>query len=55
MVYTPKATHLRDREESRSGRKIMIRQPKLLDQVRDYMRVSHYALDTEKAYVSWIS
>ena len=27
---------------------------KLLDQVREVIRVKHYALSTEKTYVSWI-
>jgi integron integrase len=29
-------------------------QPKLLDQVRELLRVKHYALRTEEAYVDWI-
>ncbi len=29
-------------------------QPKLLDQVRDRLRVKHYSLRTEDAYVHWI-
>lgn len=28
--------------------------PKLLDQVRDHIRVKHYSLRTEDAYVGWI-
>ena len=28
--------------------------PKLLDQVRDRLRLKHYSLRTEQAYVSWI-
>jgi len=28
--------------------------PKLLDQVRQLMRVRHYSLRTEAAYVGWI-
>ena len=28
--------------------------PKLLDQVRDTMRVKHYSIRTEQAYVDWI-
>ena len=27
---------------------------KLLDQVRDVIRLKHYSIRTEKAYVSWI-
>jgi len=27
---------------------------KLLDQVRDAMRLKHYSLSTEKTYVAWI-
>ncbi|HNT78203.1 MAG TPA: integron integrase, partial [Anaerolineae bacterium] len=27
---------------------------KLLDQVRDVLRLKHYALRTEEAYVDWI-
>lgn len=30
------------------------RSKKLLDQVRDALRVKHYACNTEKAYVYWI-
>jgi hypothetical protein len=33
----------------------MNRQPKkLLDQVRDAIRVKHYSIRTEEAYVGWI-
>ena len=32
----------------------MVRKPKLLDQVRNTLRLKHYSLDTEKAYVGWI-
>ena len=28
--------------------------PKLLDQVRDKLRVKHYAIRTEQTYVDWI-
>ena len=28
--------------------------PRLLDQVRDRLRVKHYSLRTEQAYVGWI-
>ncbi|MGZ8163567.1 MAG: phage integrase N-terminal SAM-like domain-containing protein [Methylobacter sp.] len=28
--------------------------PKLLDQVRDRIRVKHYSIRTEKHYVQWI-
>jgi site-specific recombinase XerD len=28
--------------------------PKLLDQVRDVLRMKHYSLRTEQAYVNWI-
>ena len=28
--------------------------PKLLDQVRDIIRVKHYSIRTEKAYIDWI-
>src|SRR5215813_3388964 len=30
------------------------RQPKLLDQVRQAIRVRHYSLRTEEAYVHWV-
>src|SRR5699024_5316954 len=30
------------------------RQPKLLDQVRERMRVAHYSLRTERTYIAWI-
>ena len=32
----------------------MSSQKKLLDQVRDVIRLKHYSLSTEKNYVSWI-
>ena len=28
--------------------------PKLLDQVRDVLRMKHYSLRTEQGYVNWI-
>ena len=28
--------------------------PKLLDQVRDAIRVRHYSIRTEEAYIQWI-
>ena len=35
------------------GRTKMNQQPKLLDQVRNAIRLKHYPLSTETAYVSW--
>lgn len=32
----------------------MSTQPRLLDQVRNVMRVKHYSIRTEKSYISWI-
>jgi integron integrase len=32
----------------------MVTSPKLLDQVRDKLRVKHYAIRTEQSYVDWI-
>ena len=32
----------------------MSQKPKLLDQVRETLRIKHYALRTEQAYVNWI-
>ena len=32
----------------------MSQAPKLLDQVRELLRIKHYALRTEHAYVNWI-
>jgi site-specific recombinase XerD len=32
----------------------MSQPPKLLDQVREALRLKHYALRTEQAYVNWI-
>lgn len=32
----------------------MEKQPKLLDQVRDLIRLKHYSIRTERAYVDWI-
>ncbi len=39
---------------TRLGEDIMGTKPKLLDQVRNVLRIRHYSLDTEKAYVAWI-
>ena len=30
------------------------RKPKLLDQVRHFIRIKHYSLRTEESYVNWI-
>jgi hypothetical protein len=30
------------------------RSPKLLDQLRDRIRVKHYSIRTEQAYVQWV-
>jgi len=30
------------------------KQPKLLDQVRQYLRLHHYSIHTERSYVDWI-
>ncbi len=30
------------------------RPPKLLDQLRDRIRVKHYSIRTEQAYVQWV-
>lgn len=32
----------------------IIKPPKLLDQVRDKLRVKHYSIRTEQSYVGWI-
>ncbi|MDW7680671.1 MAG: integron integrase, partial [bacterium] len=32
----------------------IVKQPKLLDQVRDVIRTKHYSIKTEQAYVHWI-
>jgi hypothetical protein len=31
-----------------------IKQPKLLDQVRQHLRLHHYSIHTERSYVDWI-
>ena len=31
-----------------------LRQPKLLDEVRQYLRLHHYSIHTERSYVDWI-
>ena len=36
------------------GASVAVQKPRLLDQVRDRLRVKHYALRTEQAYVDWI-
>jgi len=37
-----------------SDKSTTIKPPKLLDQVRDKLRVKHYAIRTEQTYVDWI-
>ena len=37
-----------------SDKNDMVTSPKLLDQVRDKLRVKHYAIRTEQTYVDWI-
>jgi hypothetical protein len=41
------------RDKAGFGSKIP-RVPKLLDQVREVLRMKHYSLRTEQAYVDWI-
>lgn len=36
------------------GEPLMMDKPKLLDKVRDVVRLKHYSMSTEKTYVSWI-
>ena len=36
------------------GEPLMMDKPKLLDQVRDVVRLKHYSMSTEKTYVGWI-
>ena len=31
-----------------------LKQPKLLDQVRQYLRLHHYSIHTERSYADWI-
>jgi hypothetical protein len=42
-----------DKENIALGDTRMNKPPKLLDQVRNVLRVKHYTLDTERAYVGW--
>ncbi len=37
-----------------AGKYDMTQSPRLLDQVRDKLRVKHYAIRTEQSYVDWI-
>lgn len=37
-----------------TGKYDTTRQPKLLDQVREKIRLKHYSIRTEDSYVSWI-
>ena len=37
-----------------SGTHTMAKSPKLLDQVRDKLRVKHYSIRTEQSYTDWI-
>ena len=36
------------------GEPLMMDKPKLLDQVRDVVRLKHYSMSTERTYVGWI-
>lgn len=37
-----------------SDKYTMTKSPKLLDQVRDKLRVKHYSIRTEQSYTDWI-
>ncbi len=37
-----------------SDKNTTVKPPKLLDQVRDKLRVKHYSIRTEQTYVDWI-
>ena len=37
-----------------SDKSPILKSPKLLDQVRDKLRVKHYSIRIENAYVAWI-
>lgn len=50
----PPATKIEFGPESNSTVPVPPPGPKLLDQVRRAMRVAHYAIRTEQAYVDWI-
>ena len=39
---------------SEPSEKSAVTPPRLLDQVRDQLRVKHYSIRTEQAYVGWI-
>ena len=41
-------------DNSQATQKSTATPPKLLDQVRDRVRLKHYSLRTEQAYVGWI-
>ena len=41
-------------EKARTLPKNIATSPKLLDQVRDRVRLKHYSLRTEQAYIGWI-
>lgn len=32
----------------------IVKKPKLLDQVRNALRIKHYSMKTEEAYIHWI-
>ena len=41
-------------QKSTGDQNMSKRPKKLLDQVRDTIRLKHYAMSTEKTYVAWI-
>jgi hypothetical protein len=54
QAYIPRNPIWQMQAYIRLGEYIMGAKPKLLDQVRNILRIRHYSLDTEKAYVAWI-
>src|SRR3546814_12457587 len=53
VVIGPRSGRMGDRDD-REDVTGDIEPPKLLDQVRQRLRVKHYSLRTEQAYVGWI-
>jgi Phage integrase, N-terminal SAM-like domain len=54
MPKLPSAPGFRDRLDYGAQPSEPPKKPKLLDQVRDTLRVNHYSLRTEEAYLQWI-
>jgi integrase len=54
VIIGPNVEHIEMGDQEKSEEKRAAKGPRLLEQVRQVMRLHHYSLHTERAYVDWI-